>query len=89
MCKKHTYSLTGCCSTFVHFCVDRDNRIRQLELEGGCPGMKQALGKLIEGRSVPVVIGLLEGIKCRKGASCPDEIAKALKKWQEKHNEST
>ena len=44
-------------------------------------GNTQGVSALCEGRDVNEVINLLEGIKCGfKGSSCPDQLAKALKK---------
>ena len=85
---KNLYALYGCCSTWVDFSIDKDNRIRKIELFGGCPGMRRGLCALIEGREVNTVIKLLRGIQCRKNTSCPDAIARALQKHMEKLNDA-
>ena len=37
-----------------------------------------AAALLAVGRKVEDVIGLLKGIQCRNGTSCPDQLARAL-----------
>ena len=53
----------------------------------GCPGNTMGLSRLLVGRKIEEVIPLLDGIQCRGSrtgkTSCPDQLAKALKKIQE------
>ena len=48
---------------------------------GGCNGNLKGIGALIEGMDAQEAISRLEGITCGpKATSCPDQLAKALKK---------
>jgi uncharacterized protein (TIGR03905 family) len=68
----------GTCSKEIHVQVDGDV-IHDVKIIGGCPGNGQGVAKLAKGRKVAEVIALLEGIPCRNGTSCPDQLAQALK----------
>ncbi|MEA4923131.1 MAG: TIGR03905 family TSCPD domain-containing protein [Eubacteriaceae bacterium] len=76
---KHSYKPKGVCSTNIQFDLE-DGMIRDLEFANGCEGNLKAIGKLVEGMPAEKVIELLEGNTCgRKGTSCADQLAKALK----------
>lgn len=83
MIKTIEYIPQGVCSRSLKITVE-DGIVKSLEVVGGCPGNLQAVTKLVEGMKVEEVIKRLDGIKCRgskNGAtSCPDQLAKALKK---------
>lgn len=79
-----TYKTFGVCSRTIDFDVE-NNIIKSVKFNGGCLGNTQGVAKLVVGRSVDEVISLLEGIQCRNGTSCPDQLAKALKKYKETH----
>ena len=53
--------------------------VTEVRFIGGCMGNLQGISKLVEGRKIEEIIPLLEGIKCRNGTSCPDQLSKALK----------
>lgn len=42
------------------------------------------VSRLAEGRKIDEVIGLLKGIPCRGGTSCPDQLSKALEEIKSK-----
>ena len=85
--KKHRYSLNGCCAQWLTFTVDNDGRVWDMNLEGGCPGMRTAIAALCNGRSINVLIKLLRGTTCRAtGTSCPDAIARCFQRYLEKEN---
>lgn len=47
----------------------------------GCHGNTQGIGRLCKGMKVSDVIARLEGIDCSgRGTSCPDQLARALRK---------
>ncbi len=74
------YKPTGVCSVNIHVDLDGDI-IRHVEFLGGCPGNTQAVAILVEGMKAEDAINKLEGIRCgMKPTSCPDQLAKALKK---------
>lgn len=78
--KTYEYDTIGTCSRKIVFELDGDT-INRVQFIGGCPGNTQGVAILVAGRKVSEVIGLLEGIRCgAKPTSCPDQLAKALKK---------
>lgn len=78
-----TYYPEGVCSHMFEIDLDGDT-IKSVVVSGGCHGNLQAVSKLIEGMKVDEAIAKLEGIRCGfKPTSCPDQIAKALKKAKE------
>lgn len=79
------YTTQGVCSRSISF--DIDGRIvRNVTFEGGCMGNTTGVSKLVEGMDIDEVIARLEGIKCRPTTSCPDQLARALKKYKEENN---
>lgn len=74
----------GVCSKRIDIEIE-DGLIWRVDFEGGCHGNLQGLARLAEGREPKEVIRLLKGIKCGdKKTSCPDQLARALKKSLEK-----
>ena len=77
---EYAYKTKGTCSRRILVDLDGDI-VRNVRFEGGCHGNTQGVSKLVEGMNVHEVIGRLEGIDCGgRGTSCPDQLAKALKK---------
>ena len=77
---EYKYRTNGTCAKEVAFEII-DGKVHGVKFFGGCMGNTQGVSALCEGRDVNEVINLLEGIKCGfKGTSCPDQLAKALKK---------
>lgn len=78
------YKTSGVCSREISFEIDEESdTIKVLNFTGGCSGNSRGISSLVEGMSVDEVIQRLEGIKCGfKSTSCPDQLAKALKKWR-------
>ncbi|UQZ90124.1 TIGR03905 family protein [Deltaproteobacteria bacterium Smac51] len=77
---RHSFSTKGTCSRSIEFDVN-DGIVSGITFEGGCHGNLQGVAKLAEGRSVEELVSILSGIKCdTKKTSCPDQLAKALKK---------
>ncbi len=72
-----TYTTQGTCSRAIEYEVT-DGVLTACRFVGGCPGNTQGVAKLAVGRKVEDVIGLLKGIQCRNGTSCPDQLARAL-----------
>ena len=75
----YTYKTRGTCSSSIEIEMDGDV-IRTVRFIDGCPGNTQGVSRLAEGRKIDEVIGLLKGIQCRNGTSCPDQLATALEK---------
>ena len=72
-----TYTTQGTCSRAIEYEVT-DGVLTACRFVGGCPGNTQGVAKLVVGRKVEDAIGLLKGIQCRNGTSCPDQLARAL-----------
>ena len=78
----YTYRPKGVCSQQMTITVE-DGQILNLEVIGGCDGNLKGIAKLTAGLPVDEVISRLEGIRCGyKNTSCPDQLAKALKKMK-------
>ena len=55
--------------------------IRRVRFTSGCDGNLQGIGSLVAGMKVSDAIARLEGIQCNgRGTSCPDQLARALRK---------
>jgi len=72
-----TYSTYGCCAKFIDIEVE-GGRIRKVSFIGGCKGNAQGVSALVTGLTVDEVIERLQGIQCRNGTSCPDQLSQAL-----------
>ena len=81
----YIYNTKGTCSRQIRVEMDGDI-IRSVEFVGGCTGNTQGVAKLVAGRDIHEVIGLLKGIQCRGGTSCPDQLSKALTEILEKRS---
>ncbi len=74
------YKTQSVCSRSID--IDVENGIVvAVKFNGGCAGNTQGVASLIRGMKVEEAISRLEGIRCGfKPTSCPDQLAKALKK---------
>lgn len=78
--KQFTYTTSGVCSRQIEITVDGDTVV-QVRYIGGCAGNTQGVAALVAGMKIDDAIARLEGIRCGfKPTSCPDQLAKALKK---------
>ena len=77
------YTTHGTCSREIQFEV-KDGKVYNVTFVGGCRGNTQGVSKLAEGRDIDELINLLQGIQCRFGTSCPDQLAKALIEYKNK-----
>lgn len=77
------YYPQGVCSQMYEIELDGDV-IKDIVITGGCHGNLQGLSILLRGMKVDEAISKLEGVRCGfKPTSCPDQIAKALRKAKE------
>ena len=78
---KHiSYKTQSVCSRSIEIDID-NNTIVEVKFNGGCAGNTQGVASLVRGMDVNEAISRLEGIRCGfKPTSCPDQLAKALKK---------
>ena len=76
------YTPRGVCSRAFTIQVE-EGVIQSVQVEGGCSGNLQGISRLLEGMPVDEAVRRLEGIRCgSKSTSCPDQMARALKKAQ-------
>ncbi len=76
---KFEYQPKGVCSRLMKFECE-DNRIVDVNIEGGCNGNLKGISSLLRGRTIQEAVDSLEGICCGvRDTSCPDQIAQALK----------
>lgn len=79
------YKTSGTCSREINFEVE-NGKIHNVSFLGGCNGNLQGISKLVEGMSVQEAIARLDGISCGgRPTSCPDQLARALKQYEEQN----
>lgn len=61
--------------------VHENGIIKKVTFVGGCRGNTQGVAALLVGMSLEEAINRLEGIQCRNGTSCPDQLAKGIKEY--------
>ena len=78
--KSNIYYTSGTCSQAILTEIDGDT-ITRVQFVGGCSGNTQGIAALVAGMKIEDAISRLEGINCAgRGTSCPDQLAKALRK---------
>ncbi len=76
----YQYKTSGTCSRSIDFEFD-GGVIKNVRFHGGCDGNLKGIAAMVEGMKAEDVIKRLEGIRCGfKSTSCPDQLAKALRK---------
>ena len=84
MNRRITYPTQGTCSRSIDVELDEQGVIRDVVFTGGCHGNLQGISSLVKGQKAENVISRIEGIRCgNKSTSCPDQLAKALRKAME------
>ena len=79
--KKSVFPTCGVCSQAIVIELTDDNVVSKVEFIGGCQGNTQGVAALAVGMKAEEVVERLSGINCgRKSTSCPDQLAKALRK---------
>ncbi|MBR5336899.1 MAG: TIGR03905 family TSCPD domain-containing protein [Lachnospiraceae bacterium] len=79
----YTYKTSGVCSQQIDMDLDGD-LVRNVVFTGGCHGNLQGIGILVDGMKVDEISRKLTGVKCgSKDTSCPDQLARAVKKAYE------
>ncbi len=77
---RYDYTPSGVCSVKISFDLS-DGIVSNIVFTKGCNGNTQGVSRLAEGMRAEELISRLEGIQCgTKGTSCPDQLAKAVKK---------
>ncbi|GHU70781.1 hypothetical protein AGMMS49992_03670 [Clostridia bacterium] len=78
------YPMEGTCSKRLDLDIE-DGVIKSCAFDKGCTGNLTGISNLVVGQPVDRVIGLLKGIQCRNGTSCPDQLARALERYMAEH----
>ena len=76
------YRTRGTCSTDMDLEI-RDGVITHCEIHNGCRGNTQGPAAMVIGQKAEDVAAKLEGIQCRGGTSCPDQLAKAIRAYHD------
>ena len=72
MSKSFSFPNVGTCSKQTNIVLNDDHTIESVEVVGGCNGNLKGISRLLKG---------MEGTTCGpRPTSCPDQIAKNLKK---------
>ena len=78
----YTYKTKGTCSRQMTVEVE-EGIIKNVNNVGGCMGNIEGKTRLVIGRPVDEIIGLLKGVQCgMRGTSCPDQLARALEEMK-------
>ena len=78
---KHSYVTSGTCSRRIDFEITNDGKLTGIRFDGGCNGNLQGICRLCEGQDAAVIADKLSGIRCGfKPTSCPDQLAKAIRR---------
>jgi uncharacterized protein (TIGR03905 family) len=77
--QRYIFKTHGVCPPEIHFQIDRDCLADVRFVGGGCPGNALLSGRLLRNRHLDEILGLISGIECRNGTSCPDQLALAIK----------
>ena len=79
--KEFNFPNSGTCSKQTNFVLNDDHTIESMEVIGGCNGNLKGICSIVRGMKAEQVIERFEGVKCGfRNTSCPDQIAKNLKK---------
>ena len=78
------YTIFQTCALVCSELIDIEtagDTIKSVRFTSGCNGNLQGIGALVSGMKIQDAITRLEGIQCSgRGTSCPDQLARALKK---------
>ena len=76
----YVYNNKGTCSVRTEVELNPDHTIAEVRVLGGCNGNLKGIAGLLRGMKAEESIALMEVTTCgSKPASCPDQIAQALK----------
>ena len=78
----YNYKCKGTCSTSIDLEI-RDGVITYCKIHNGCMGNTQGVAKLAIGRKADEVAEMLQGIPCRGGTSCPDQLSRAIRAYHD------
>ena len=78
----YNYKCKGTCSTSIDLEIE-NGIITFCRINNGCRGNTQGVAKLAIGRKADEVAEMLQGIPCRGGTSCPDQLSRAIRAYQD------
>ncbi|MBA4392267.1 MAG: TIGR03905 family protein, partial [Desulfobacca sp.] len=81
---RYIYRTQGVCPPEIHFQIEGDLLKEVRFVGGGCPGNAQLVSRLLKDRPWETLFELLNGCPCKNKTSCPDQLALALQKVQQK-----
>ena len=80
MAESYSFRAHWTCSQRMDVVMEGDV-IQSVKILGGCSGNTKGVCALARGRKAQDVIDALEGIKCGpRSTSCPDQLARGLRK---------
>lgn len=77
-----SYKTRGTCSTQIDLEI-QDGIITYCKFTCGCTGNTEGLARMVIGQKAEDVANRLEGVQCRGNTSCPDQLARAIRAYQE------
>ena len=87
MSKSFEFPNVGTCSKLTKIVLNEDHTIESVEVVGGCNGNLKGICQLLTGMKAEDAIARMDGTLCGfRSTSCPDQIAKNLKKALEEMN---
>ena len=76
--QRFIFKTSGVCPPEIHFQIEKDVLTNIQFVGGGCPGNALLVARLLHGRPIAEILPILNGIDCRNGTSCPDQLATAI-----------
>ena len=77
------YQTRGTCSTRIDLEIDENGIITYCKIINGCKGNTEGLCRMVTGRKADEVAETLQGIPCRGDTSCPDQLSRAIRAYQQ------
>ncbi len=77
------YTTKGTCSTGIDLEIDEQGIITYCKIIKGCRGNTEGLNRMVIGRKASEVADMLAGIPCRGDTSCPDQLSRAIRAYQQ------
>ena len=77
------YQTQGTCSRRIDLEIDENGVITYCKFIQGCKGNTEGLARMVIGRKADEVAELLQGVPCRGDTSCPDQLSRAIRAYQQ------
>lgn len=77
-----TYKTHGTCSSQIELEI-KNGIITYCKFTNGCRGNTEGLARMVIGQKAEEVASRLEGVPCRGTTSCPDQLSKAIRAYQD------